>query len=184
MKPHIKEIASRIILLREEASMSQSDLAKKIHIPLCDYIAYEKGEVDFPVSVLDDIAGFFGIELSTIITGEEPKLHIFSVTRKGKGVAAKRREEYSYEALAAKFSHKNMEPFLVTVTPNSKDELFAQNAHTGKEFDYIMEGSMEIMISGKIITLEEGDSIFFDSSYPHGMKAIGEKPCKFLAIIN
>lgn len=184
MKPHIKEIVSRVSFLREEAKMSQCELAEKTNIPLCDYTAYEAGEVDFPVSALDDIAAFFGIELSTLITGEEPKMHIYSVTRKGKGAAAKRREEYSYEALAANFSQKDMEPFLVTVTPGSKDEYFAQNAHAGKEFDYVIEGSMDIMINGKIISLDEGDSIFFDSSHPHGMKAAGDKPCKFLAIIN
>ena len=184
MKPHIKEIASRIILLREDSNMTQEELASKIKISFKEYIAYENGDVDFPVSVLDDIAGLFNIELSTIITGEEPKMHIYSVTRKGKGAASKRREEYSYEALAANFSHKNMEPFLVTVKPSDSNEPFAQNSHNGKEFDYIIEGSMEIMINGKIIKLEEGDSIFFDSSYSHGMKAIGDTICKFLAIIN
>jgi len=38
-------------------------------------------------------------------------------------------------------------------------------------------------ITGKALVLEEGDSIFFDSNYPHGMAAIGGKSAKFLAII-
>ena len=35
--------------------------------------------------------------------------------------------------------------------------------------------------SGKTMILEEGDSIYFDSSKPHGMLAVGDKPVRFLA---
>jgi quercetin dioxygenase-like cupin family protein len=38
-------------------------------------------------------------------------------------------------------------------------------------------------INGKNLILNEGDSIYFDSSLPHGMKALNEKPVKFLAVI-
>jgi quercetin dioxygenase-like cupin family protein len=40
---------------------------------------------------------------------------------------------------------------------------------------------MELYINGKTIILEEGDSIYFDSSKPHGMLAKGDKPVRFLA---
>jgi quercetin dioxygenase-like cupin family protein len=40
---------------------------------------------------------------------------------------------------------------------------------------------MELYIGGKTIVLEEGDSIYFDSTKPHGMLAIGNKAVKFLA---
>ena len=42
---------------------------------------------------------------------------------------------------------------------------------------------MHLRIGEKELVLHEGDSIIFDSTRPHGMKAIGEKPVKFLAII-
>jgi quercetin dioxygenase-like cupin family protein len=42
---------------------------------------------------------------------------------------------------------------------------------------------MLIRINGKDIILEEGDSIYFNSELPHGMKAIDGKEVKFLAII-
>ena len=45
----------------------------------------------------------------------------------------------------------------------------------------MLEGAMELYIGGKTMILEEGDSIYFDSSKPHGMLAVGDKPVKFLA---
>jgi len=43
---------------------------------------------------------------------------------------------------------------------------------------------MMIKIGKNEIELEEGDSIHFDSSYPHGMKALNGKRAKFLAVVS
>lgn len=47
----------------------------------------------------------------------------------------------------------------------------------------ILEGSMVLNINGKNLILKQGDSIYFDFSLPHGMKAMNNKPVKFLAVI-
>lgn len=39
----IKQIASRIIYMRETLELSQQDVAEKIDMPLEEYIAYETG---------------------------------------------------------------------------------------------------------------------------------------------
>ena len=41
--------------------------------------------------------------------------------------------------------------------------------------------NVQTAIGGKTIVLEEGDSIYFDATKPHGMLAGGDKPVKFLA---
>jgi quercetin dioxygenase-like cupin family protein len=63
------------------------------------------------------------------------------------------------------------------------DEDFYQNIHAGQEFNMILEGSMLLNINGKNLTLNEGDSIYFDSSLPHGMKALNDRPVKFLTVV-
>ena len=40
-----------------------------------------------------------------------------------------------------------------------------------------------LQINGKDLILEEGDSIYFDSSLPHGMKALDGKRVKFIAVV-
>lgn len=40
-----------------------------------------------------------------------------------------------------------------------------------------------VCIDGHEIVLNEGDSLYFDSSYSHGMKALNDKTAKFLAVI-
>jgi quercetin dioxygenase-like cupin family protein len=58
------------------------------------------------------------------------------------------------------------------------------NFHEGQEFNYVIEGNIMIKIGKNEIELEEGDSIHFDSSYPHGMKALNGKRAKFLAVVS
>lgn len=73
--------------------------------------------------------------------------------------------------------------FVVTVEPKSEEEDFYQNIHAGQEFNMILEGSMMLKINEKDLILNEGDSIYFDSSLPHGMKALHDKRVKFLAVV-
>jgi quercetin dioxygenase-like cupin family protein len=40
-----------------------------------------------------------------------------------------------------------------------------------------------IVIDGKEFVLNAGDSLYFDASLPHGMKAMESEPAEFLAII-
>ena len=32
-------------------------------------------------------------------------------------------------------------------------------------------------------TLDKGDSVYFNSALPHGIKVLGDKPVKFLAVV-
>lgn len=52
----IKQIASRIIYMRETLELSQTDVAEKIGMPPEEYIAYETGEKDLPVSMIYSVA--------------------------------------------------------------------------------------------------------------------------------
>lgn len=183
MSEEIRQIAERIKGLREIAGISQEDLAKEMGISLETYHEYESGNVDIPVSFLYEVATKFKVELTAILTGENPRLHIYSVVRSGKGASMERRKEYKYNSLAYNFVHKKAEPFLVTVDPDPSDAAVHYNSHPGQEFNYVLEGTMKVVINGHEIVLNEGDSLFFDSGYSHGMKAVGNKPAKFLAVI-
>ncbi|HEY9059788.1 MAG TPA: cupin domain-containing protein [Pseudobacteroides sp.] len=183
MSEQIKQIALRIRDLREISKVSVEDLAVQLKVPLETYKQYESGTCDIPVSFLYEIANRFKVDLTAILTGEDPKLHTYSLVRKDKGIEVNRRNEYKYQHLAYNFLHKKAEPFLVTVEPDSEDSTIQSNSHPGQEFNYCLQGTLKIVIDGHEIILNEGDSIFFDSSAKHGMKALNGKTAKFLAII-
>lgn len=183
MSEQLKQIAARIKDLREISGISIKDLAKEFNISEKTYEEYESGNVDIPVSFLYEIANKFKVELTAILTGEGPRLHTYALVRKDKGVSVERRKEYKYQSLAYNFINKKAEPFMVTVEPDAEDSPIHFNSHPGQEFNYVMEGTLKIIIDGRELILNEGDSIYFDSSKNHGMKALEGKRAKFLAII-
>ena len=183
MKEKMKEIGLRITELRELSDISIQDMADYLQIPLETYQEYEEGKKDIPASILFEIAHKMEVDMGLLLTGEETRMHIFSVTRNGKGVEVGRRKQYQYENLAEKFIHKKAEPFIVTVEPKVEGYKPSTNTHPGQEFNYILEGTLKIYIHDNEIILHEGDSIFFDSSYDHAMEALENKPAKFLAIV-
>ena len=85
MQQKIKEIASRVKELRELSGVSADDLAKFLKISSDKYFKYEKGEEDFPASILVELAQKLGVETAVLLTGKNPHMSIFTVTRAGKG---------------------------------------------------------------------------------------------------
>jgi transcriptional regulator with XRE-family HTH domain len=110
MSDQIRQISERLKELREVSGVTVESLAKDIGIPPEVLREYEGGDADIPVSLLYEIAGKFNVELTEILTGEHPKLHTYSLVRKGKGAAVKRTQAYDYQSLAFNFAHKRIEP--------------------------------------------------------------------------
>jgi transcriptional regulator with XRE-family HTH domain len=182
MTENIGNIASRMRELREIAGVSPEVLAMELGVPRESYLEYESGDADIPVSFLFKMAHRFGIELTDLLTGESPKLHIYTLVRKDKGVGVERRGQYRYESLAHNFIHKKAEPFLVTVEPGP-EKAPDFNSHIGQEFNYVLDGTLKVIIDCHELVLEEGDSLFFDSGCNHLMLAMNGKPARFLAVI-
>lgn len=121
--------------------------------------------------------------MGLLLTGEDSRMHIFTVTRKDNDAVVQHRKQYKYENLGEKFIHKKAEPFIVTVEPRSDGTKPSTNSHAGQEFGYVLDGEMKLYIHENEIILKKGDSIFFDSSYEHAMEALNNQTTIFLAVI-
>ncbi len=183
MPEKIEQVAARIRDLRKIQGLEVEALARELKLAPDEYRRFESGAADIPVSVLYQLAQRFGVELSDLLTGEEPRLHTYTVTRSGRGVSVDRRREYKYQSLAHNFVRKRAEPFLVTVEPRPDDEPEHVNSHPGQEFNYVLEGKLRVVLDRHEVVLEAGDSLFFDSSVPHGMRALEGRTARFLAVI-
>ena len=179
----IKSIANRLRELREVLELSAQEVAESCHLRVEEYMALESGESDISVNVLQTIARRYGISLDVLMFGEEPKMNAYFITRAGAGVSVERRKAYKYEALASGFRDRKADPFIVTVEPAPADAPMHLNSHEGQEMNYVLEGRLLLSLNGTELVLNVGDSLYFDSSLPHGMKALDGRPVRFLAII-
>ena len=116
-----QEIADRIRELRELKEMSVDQMAQALSVTPERYQVLESGSEDISASKLNQIAQLFNVDLALLLTGRESRMNTFTVTRAGKGVTVERRKQYQYQALAANFTGKHGEPFLVTCPAKGED---------------------------------------------------------------
>ena len=183
MAEEIRDIIRRVRALREIEEISADDLARDLGFEPADYQSWEEGEADFPIGALVEIAARFKVDLAELVSGQTAKLKTFCLTRAGSAPEVSRRPMYSYWNLARNFHRKKAEPFLVEASADTELKPAILNTHPGQEFDYVLEGRLLISVGGHDLELGPGDSIYYDSQEPHGMKALGGKPARFLAFI-
>jgi mannose-6-phosphate isomerase-like protein (cupin superfamily)/DNA-binding XRE family transcriptional regulator len=183
MKEDVKEITARVRVLREIEEISAETLARELGFDPVEYNEWEAGKKDFPIGVLVEIAARFKVDLSELVSGSVSKLKTFCVTRAGEAPEVSRRPMYGYWNLAYNFHRKKAEPFLVEAKAETGNKPISLNTHPGQEFNYLLEGRLLISVGGHETELGPGDCIYYDSSEPHGMKALGGKPARFLAMV-
>ncbi len=181
MAEEIRQIASRIKELRQICGYSTDEVATFLGIKADVYSAYEKDGTDIPISVLYELANKYGVDFTELLTGISPKLNNYCVVKSGKGISIDRYVGYHFESLAHKFRHRIMEPLMITVEPDNIEHKLV--VHEGQEFNYVVEGTVMVILGDEEILLEAGDSIYFNPTIPHGQKAMNGISAKFLTVI-
>ena len=179
------DVAQRIWELREVNGFTSEEMASKLALSVEAYNKYESGAEDLPFSFIHNCALLFGVELSDLLEGETARLSSYAVTRRGKGRVTSKEQDIEVRDLAPRFKNKNAEPYWVTYSYSEEQ----QNApislvsHSGHEFDIIFNGQLKVQVGEHTEVLSEGDSIYYRSSTPHGMIAVGGKDCVFCAVV-
>ena len=181
----LMDVALRIREMREIVGYTEAEMAEKTEISEELYRAYESGAADLPFTFMHKCAKVFGVELTDLLEGHSATLTGYTVTRKGQGLVTASEDGITIRDMAALFRQKLATPYWVTY--EYSEELQNQPIHTtthaGQEFDLVIKGSMRVRVGDHEETLHEGDSIFYKSSTPHGMIAVGGADCVFLAMI-
>jgi len=177
-----KEIAQRLLGLRDALGISRQELAAKIEATPALVAEYESGEKEIPVSFLMDVAHVCGVDLTELLSGSPAFLHNYTVVYKGEGQSTSRRDDYDYWHLASRISGRQMEPFLVRVPPKEREQI-RLISHKGQEFSYMLEGRLELHLDKEVMILEPGDSVYFSSAIPHGLRGLDGKDALLVSVI-
>ena len=181
----LSEVASRIKEMREIMGWTVEETAAKTEVSCEDYKLYECGKADLPFTFIHKCALAFGIEITDLLEGQSAKLSSYTVTRKGKGQETAKEDGIEIRNLAPVFRNKLSEPYWVRYeySPELQNRPIHLTKHSGQEFDLVLKGSLKVQVGNHTEILHEGDSIYYDSSTPHGMIAIDGADCVFCAVV-
>ena len=182
----LMEIASRIRELREIMGWTTFEMAEKTEVSEEAYVTYENAGADLPFSFIHKCALAFNVDLTDLLEGNnQARLSTYTVTRKGKGQKTAKEEGIDIANLAPKFRDKIAEPYWVKYEYSAKqqNQPIQLDTHSGQEFDLVISGSLKVQVGNHIEVLKEGDSIYYNSSVPHGMIAVDGADCVFVAVV-
>ncbi len=181
----LTEMAGRIRELREISGFTQADMAQKTGVSLDEYISCEEGKSDLNFAFIYRCALVLSVDVTDIIEGASPRLSGYTVTRKGMGARIEQAHGMVYYNLAAQFKNRIAEPLYVNAAYSEEAQYqdIELTSHEGQECDIVISGKLMVQVGAHRETLEAGDSIYYDSSTPHGMIAVDGSDCLFYAIV-
>ena len=176
--------------LREQRGLSLRELARRVSVSPSFVSQIELGKANPSVGTLYSILSELGTTLDDLIgaqpVGSPPELvdappdTWAPVAEPVQRAAGRKRLEMSgvvWEQLThdrdpyVDFLHVEYSPGSSSCAP---DQLMR---HGGREYGYLLRGSLDIQVGFETYTLGSGDSIHFDSMTPHRLSNPYEEPC-------
>ncbi|NWF54036.1 MAG: helix-turn-helix transcriptional regulator [Syntrophaceae bacterium] len=182
------KIGEKIRELRLKRRNTLRQVAGKtgLSIPLLSQV--ENNAVSPPVATLLRIAKALGVSIGYFFREEESKERAVVVRKHERKKTFRpihnRQSDggYTYEALAYTKNSKHMEPFLVEFKPK-KREAVSFLSHQGEEFIFLFRGRLAFHYDQQEIILGPGDSLYFESEVPHGLRALRGRKAQAIVVV-
>ena len=181
----LQEMAGRIRELREIEGLTQEQMADETGVTLSEYQACETGQSDLNFAFIYRCAQIFGVDVTDIIEGTSPRLANYTLTRAGEGQHIEHAHGMTYFNMAPHFKKRVAEPLYVLAEYSDEAQIkpIEITTHEGQECDIVLSGQLKVQVGEHIEILNPGDTIYYNSTAPHGMIATGGKDCIFYAIV-
>ncbi|MCH4166114.1 MAG: XRE family transcriptional regulator [Megasphaera sp.] len=162
------KLGQQIRELRKQKGMSIQGLAKEAGLSAGLISQVERDLTTPSVDTLWSVAKALGVHINYFFCNFEDKKAIIKSGERRKLILPN--SNVTYELLSP--LNRNMEVLLVKIEPGecSHDTLMV---HEGEECGYVLQGTMKIKYGSTEYILQEGDSIYLDSTIPHRYVNIG-----------
>ncbi|MCB1377198.1 MAG: helix-turn-helix transcriptional regulator [Alphaproteobacteria bacterium] len=177
-------IGPRLKALRKERDLSLADLARVTGASEATLSRVENGQTLVSAHHLYQLAKAMGVDITAFFEeGPKPIAHgIRSVSRKGEGLALST-ARYDAQVLCTDIANKKMHPAINTVTLGTLEEAGGLSQHEGEEFLHVLTGQLSFVSEFyEPLTLEPGDSLYFDSNMGHAYLSADGKPVTILVV--
>lgn len=169
------DIGNKIKELRKEKNMNISDLAKQAELSNGLISQIERNIVTPSIVSLWKIATALEVSVGSFFEEEKHNPNPIVRYNNRKRIMTSNKKAI-YELLSPDLNRK-IEFLYITINVGdySHDDFVV---HEGEEAGIVLKGRLKIETPARDYILEEGDSIYLDSSIPHRFVNVGEKTCQ------
>ena len=171
------EIGGKLRKRRDMLGLAVKDIAEKANVTPSLISQIERNIANPSLSTLKKIAAALDLPLSHLFS-EEPNISPVIRKQHRRKIFFGSNKNVIQELLSPD-SHDNLMQFLYTIyEEGASSEGFV--THNGEECGLVIEGSLELTLGTTSYILEEGDSIYFDSTIPHQFRNRGNGQLKLV----
>lgn len=168
------QLGARMKSERQTAGLTLEAAAERTGLALSTIHKIENGRVSPSYENIVRIARGYGIGMERLFSNEHTPAPTtrMTVTRAGQGRKV-RSQTYEYEVLCNALSEKQIMPMVTVVdrrAPLTREDL---ETHAGEEMIFVLSGRVELVVQHyEPVALDPGDCAYYDSTLPHGLRAL------------
>ncbi len=175
-------IGEQLRELRLIKGLTLKEVAQTVGISVGYLSQIERNQSRLPIGVLKKISDVLGVHMNWFFQNA----HAGDPAERDVVVRSTNRRKMSFtglgitEELLSPNLSGPLELLVSTLQPGADSENYS---HDGAEAGYVMEGRLDLWVSGRHFVLEAGDSFSFKSTDEHRCANIGTTPTKVLWVI-
>ena len=178
-------IGPKLRELRLKKKMGLVELGRHTSLSPAMLSKIERGRLFPTLPTLLRIALVFGVGLDYFFMGAREKPVVGIVRRRERlrfsDKQGSREAAFHFESLDFTAVERKMSAYLADFPPIASGKL-RLHQHAGGEFIFVLRGTLEVRIGIDDHVLEPEDSMYFDSSVPHGYRRSGTRGCSAIVV--
>jgi len=178
-------IGPKVRALRLKKKMGLVELGRHTGLSAALLSKLERGRLFPTLPTLLRIALVFGVGLEYFFAGARDKPVVGVVRHRDRlrfpDKPGARDPSYVFESLDYPATERRLSAYYAEFLPVATDKL-RWHDHPGGEFLYVLRGRLTIHIAEEEVSLDAGDSIYFDPAVPHAYRRGGSRRCAAVVV--
>ncbi|MCC5971479.1 MAG: helix-turn-helix domain-containing protein [Pararhodobacter sp.] len=178
------EFGRRLRELRRARGWTLAELAERSGLAISTISKAERGVMALTYDRMLQLARGIGVDMAEFFTNEGEAFAPGSFAVAPRGTFRKQEtRNYVYEMLFPEIRNKAMVPMMGTLKAHDILDFDDFVRHPGQEFLLVLEGAVTVHAEGRVpVTLQQGDSIYFDSARGHLYASSGAQDARILVV--
>ncbi len=179
------DLGRKMRQLRMRKKISLTNLGRHTGLSPSMLSQLENGKLIPTLPTLARIAMVFDVGMEHFF-GNKKRRGLFSVVRSEERIKFPERPgtpkpAFFFECLAFSAQEKSVQAYLAEFPVRDAAEV-SEHFHEGAELIHVMEGSLAVSYEEEEHVLNQGDSVYFDSSEPHSYRGLSQPPARAIVI--
>jgi len=178
-------IGSKLRRLRLSKNMGLVELGRHTGLSAALLSKIERDRLFPTLPTLLRIALVFGVGLEFFVSDERARNVVAVVRRRERQRLPERPGakdvSFFFESLDFTAVERRLNAYYAEFEPLPPEKA-RPHQHPGVEFLYVLKGRLALRVAGEDQLLDEGDSVYFNSTRPHSYRRIGSKTCAALVV--